>query len=108
MNYHFPPNVNGPYQLLSRQSHPRRPTVVRKPNCLKMLPEEKSVVPPVGSCECKDCVMKVEKREYRKHKDCVMKVEEREYRKHKDCVMKVDEREYRKHKDCVMKVEKSE
>ena len=58
-----------------------------------MLPEEKSVVPTVGSCEHKDCVMKVEEREYRKHKDCVMKGEEREYRKHKGCVMKGEERE---------------
>ena len=31
-----------------------------------MLTEEKFVVPPVGSCEHRDCVMKVEEREYRK------------------------------------------
>ena len=33
---------------------------------MKMLSEEKFVVPPLGSCEHKDCVMKVEERKYRK------------------------------------------
>jgi hypothetical protein len=51
-------------KLLSRQIRPS--TVVREPNCLKMLSEEKFVVPPVGFCEHKDCVMKGEEREYRK------------------------------------------
>ena len=32
-----------------------------------MLSEEKYVVPPVGSCDHRECVMKVEEREYRKH-----------------------------------------
>ena len=33
---------------------------------MKMLSEEKFVVPPVGACDHKDCVLKVEEREYRK------------------------------------------
>ena len=33
---------------------------------MKMMSEERFVVPPIGSCEHKDCVMKLKEREYRK------------------------------------------
>ena len=52
--------------LLSSQSKSRPTTALRNPNCMKMLSEEKFVVPTVGACDHNDCVLKVEEMEYRK------------------------------------------